>query len=174
MQAPSVAALPQLEQRRRQQRQRPRLALDVGDQSIDELLLHAQTGTARGQLDRAAQLVAAHRPHQNVAGVQQQRQLGIGGAAPVEVGAHGHQHDRRPPLIASAADQRVDERAALGLVAAQREDLLELIHRDDQPLLGRGRRDRPLERPQRMLARTQQRDWPALAAQQHPASERGE
>ena len=55
----AVAALPQLQQRRREQRQRAGLALDVGDERVDQLALDLQAGPAGGQLDRTAQLLAA-------------------------------------------------------------------------------------------------------------------
>ena len=69
-QGAAVTALPQLQQRGGQQRQRPGFALDVGDESVDELGLHPQAGTARRQLDRAAQLAMAHRPDQDVVGAE--------------------------------------------------------------------------------------------------------
>ena len=65
-QAPPVAPLPELEQRGREQRQRARLALDVGHQRVGQLGLDAQAGALRRALDRAAQLVAAHRADEHV------------------------------------------------------------------------------------------------------------
>jgi hypothetical protein len=61
VQLPAVALLPQLQQRGRQQRQPAGLALDVRDQRVDEVRLDVQAGAEGGQLDRAAQLVPAHR-----------------------------------------------------------------------------------------------------------------
>ena len=58
---------------------------------------------------------------------------GIDGAAAVEVGADGHQHERAPAYDRGPRDELVDERRPLGLVAADGEDLLELVDRDDQP-----------------------------------------
>ena len=49
---------PELEQRRRQQRQRPRLAFDVGQQRVDEVRGDRQADPLRRPLDRAPQLVA--------------------------------------------------------------------------------------------------------------------
>ena len=129
----AVAPLPELEQRRRQQRQRAGLALDVGDQRIDRSGSTRRPARRGGQLDRPAQLVAAHRPDEHVVGAEQPRQLRVGGAAAVEVGADGDQHQRAPPRVARARDERVDERRALGLVAAGGEDLLELVDREDEP-----------------------------------------
>ena len=99
-QAAAVAALPQLEQRGRQQRQAARLALDVGDERVDELGLDAQPRALGRALDRAPQLVAAHRADEHVVGGEQRRQLGIGGAAAVVVGAQRDHDDVAPARIA--------------------------------------------------------------------------
>jgi hypothetical protein len=173
-QAPPVALLPQLQQRRRQQWQRAGLPLDVGDQRVHQVRLDAQAGALGRQLDRAAQLVAAHRADEDVVGAQQARQLGVGVAAAVEVGAHGNEHERPPARVTRGGDERVDERRSLALVAAGREDLLELVHGDDQSAARGGVGGRLLERAQRVLARTQQRERPALAAGQHTGGECGQ
>ena len=115
--ATAVALLPQLEQRRRKQRQRTGLALDVCDQGVDEVRLRTQAGALRGQLDRAPQLVAAHRTDQDVVGAHQARQFRICVAAAVEVRAHRHEHDRLPVRVASRGHERVRERRALVLVS---------------------------------------------------------
>ena len=124
-----------------------------------------------GLLDRAAQLVAAHRSHQHVVGGQQPRQLRIRGAAPVVVGAHRDQHQRAPPLRLGGREQRVDEPAPLRFVAAGGERLLELVDRDHEPTPP-ALRDRLFERGRRMLARAQQRHRPALTARQHTGRQR--
>ena len=156
----AVTVLPQLEQAGREQRQRAGLAGDVVEQRIDELWLDGHPGAPSRQLDRAPQLVAPHRTHQNVVGAEQRRQLRIGGAATVEVRPQGDEHERPPALVARAVDERVDERGPLGLLDAGGEQLLELIHRQDQPFL----RSRLLERSQRPAAGAHQHDRPALAA----------
>ena len=173
-QVAAVAVLPELEQRRREQRQTARLALDVGDQRVRELGLDPQPGYLRGQLDRAPQLGAAHRADQHVAGTQQPRQLGIGRAAPVEVGAHGQQHERAAARIARGGHERVHERGALALVTTRRERLLELIDRHDHAAGARGGGRRTVERGQRVLAGSQQRQRPALAPGQHAGGQRGQ
>jgi hypothetical protein len=86
--------LPQLQQRGRQQRQRAGLALDVGDQGIDELWLDVQARAPRGQLDRPPQLIAAHRTDGDLVRAEQTPQLGMARAAPVEVGTDPEQHER--------------------------------------------------------------------------------
>ncbi len=91
--APAVTLLPQLQQRRRQQRQRSGFVPDVGDQGVDEVGLDVEGRALRRELDRAAQLVAAHRADEQVVGVEQRRQLGVGRTAAVEVGADGNEHE---------------------------------------------------------------------------------
>ena len=125
-----VAVLPELEQRGRQQRQRARPALDVGEQRVDELGLDLQAGAPRGQLDRAAQLVAAHRPDEHVAGAEQPRELRVLRAAAVEVGADGDQHERAR-RIASAATSASANAARSSSSRQAREQLLELVDGDD-------------------------------------------
>jgi hypothetical protein len=132
-QAPAVAVLPQLQQCSGKQRQRARLILDVGDQPVDEGRLDLQRCAARRQLDGTAQLVAAQRAHEDVVGAEQPGQLGIGGAAAVEVGADCDEHQRAQVRIACRAEQGVHEGRALGLVVAGGEELLELVDGDHQP-----------------------------------------
>ncbi len=165
-QEPSVASLPQLEQAGGEQRQGPRLTLDVVDQRVRQVGLDLQAGVTSRQLDRAAQLVAAHRPDGRLVGAEQPPQLRIGGAAAVEVRADGHEHDRSPARVARRSHQRVHERRTLALVAAGHEGLLELVDGEHQPPFGGRRGGRVVQRPQRMLARAQQRDRPGLAAGQ--------
>ena len=51
----------------------PGSALDVREQRVGELGLELQPGALARQLDRAAQLVAAHRSDEHVAGAEQAR-----------------------------------------------------------------------------------------------------
>ena len=55
-------------------------------------------------------------------------------SAPEEIGAQRKQDDATPLGIPSRLDERVDERVPFLVVAADREDLLELVDRDDQAL----------------------------------------
>ncbi len=98
----------------------------------------------------------------------------IRGAAAVVVGAHGDDDQCAPAHVPHGRHERVDERRALGLVAAGREHLLELVDRHDQPAVVGRRGERLLERAQRMLSGTQHGERPALAAGQHPGGERSE
>ena len=90
----AVAALPQLEQRRGQQRKRAGLRFDIGEQPVDELGLHAQPAGARRALDRPSQLTAPHRSHEHVVGTQHLAEVAVLAAASVEVGAHGDDDGR--------------------------------------------------------------------------------
>ena len=113
-QAAALAPLPQLEQRGRQQRQRAGLALDVGEQAVDELGLDARPARGAGKLDRAPQLVALHRADEDMVGRHQRTSSGIRRAVAVEVGADG-EHDggvalARPPRRARRRTPRARPR----------------------------------------------------------------
>ena len=108
-----TSQLPQLEQRRREQRERPWLAFDVGDHRVLQVGVDAQSH-AFGRLgDRATHLVARHRPDDHVVGADEARQPGVRGAAGIEVGPQ-RQHDHRAPprvLCAAGAARRRRRRA---------------------------------------------------------------
>ena len=89
-----------------------------------------QADPLRRPLDRAPQLVARHRADEHVVRAEQARQLGVRGAAAVEVGAHREHHDAAALRIARGAHERRDELAALLLVLAGGEQLLELVDRE--------------------------------------------
>ena len=120
-----------------------------------------------GALDRAAQLVARIGPTSTWLAPSSRDSSRVGGAAAVEVGPH-REDDVRRRASRGSADQRVDERRALGLVAADGERLLELVDREHEPALGRGR-ERRRELAQRMRARADHGLRPALAAGEHAA-----
>ena len=134
---PPLPALPELEQRGREQRQAAGLTGDVADQRRDESRLRPQPGAAGGQLDRPAQLVAAHRPDQDLVGADERRELRVLGAAPVEVGPDREHDDQAFVGVGRALDKRVEKRLALGLIAAGDEGLLELIDAEHEALAGR-------------------------------------
>ena len=62
----AAAQLPQLEQGRREERQRAGLALDVGDECIDEPSFRDEARLCCRSLDRAAQLVRRHRADEHL------------------------------------------------------------------------------------------------------------
>ena len=119
--------LPELEQRRGQQGQRARLALDVVHQSVGQPRLHPQPHAAGGQLDRTPQVRGLHGPDQHLVSAQQLGEPRVGGEAPVEVGSQRDHDDCATVRIGGGAGKRVGEGGALGVGAAGGEQLLELI-----------------------------------------------
>jgi hypothetical protein len=162
-QAPRVAPLPQLEQGRRQQREGSGLIVDVRQQGVDELRLHVQAGAPGRKLYRPAQLVAPHWPDEHVAGSQQLRQSWVSRASPVEIGPDREHHDAAT-TPAGHVHERVDERGALGLVTTSGEDLLELVDRQHDVLLGPDFCHRVAQLEQRMLAGPYEHLRPLVAA----------
>jgi hypothetical protein len=168
----AVSLLPQLEQRGREQRERARLAVDVGHERVYERVIDVQPRTPGRREDRSPQLVAAHRADRDVVGAQHPPELGEGSAAAVEVGAQCDQHERSPARVANRGDERVSEGRALGLVSAGGEQLFELVDGDHEPALRRRCRDRLLERPHWLVARAHERDRPGIATGEHAVVER--
>ena len=99
---------------------------------------------------------------------EQARQLRVGAAAPVVIGADRQHHDPTTP----AGHQVGDERAALLLVAAHGERLLELVDREQHATVAVGLRGGVRELAQRMLARAHDHHVPVRAARQHAARQR--
>ena len=67
-------------------------------------------------------------------GAEETDKVRIRRAAAVEVGANGDDHGRLSAGVRGHRDERADERGTLVLVAAQREDFLELVDSDKHPL----------------------------------------
>jgi hypothetical protein len=167
-QAPPVALAPQLEQSGREQRQSAGPALDVAQQRLDELGFDDQSDALRRALDRAAELVARHRPDEHVICAEQLREPRIGGAAAIEVRADGEDDDRPG---AGGTDERVGELGALRVVPAGCEDLLELVDRQDAAPLAREPAGRAAELQQRLLPGPDDCLGPVLAAGHHAPGE---
>ena len=106
--------------------------LDVAHQRVGELGLDVQAHLLGGPHDRTAELDVAHGADEHVVGGEQVRELRIGRAAPVVVGADREHHD---VAVGTAAQVRElpDEARALALVAAEGERLLELVDGDHAP-----------------------------------------
>ena len=164
-----VALPPQLDERRRKEREPTGLARHVGDERIGELRLDRQPRERRRALDGPPQLFRAHRADQHLAGGRQRRQLRVRRAASVVVGPQREQHERAG---LRGRHQRVEERHPLGLVATRGERLLELIHGDHQPLRPGRLPQRPLEQRRGPLARAQQRLAPAVGPRERAAGQR--
>jgi hypothetical protein len=132
---PAVTARhPQLDQRGRDERQPARLVADLGHEGFRKRGFHSESGSARGQLDGAPELIGGHRPDQHQVGSEQFRELGIRGALPREVSPQAEDDD--PSLrISGGGDDLLDEPAALLLVLTRREEFLELVDDQDDALV---------------------------------------
>ena len=112
-----------------------------------------------GSYDRAPQVLRFHRADQDVVLGELARERGEGCKAPVEVGPDGD--DNR--FVRSETSERVEEHHALGLVAAEREHLLELID-DEQEPRARSVAPRLSQLVERMLSRSNDDLHPLLRA----------
>ena len=119
----SLPRLPQLQERRREQWQDPRLGAGVRDQPADELRLHLEADPAGGSLDHGCQLSLRQWSYQDVVGADEAGQARVGRAVAVVVGAHGDDHAE----AVAGRGQGIDEGLALGVVPRRPEDLLELV-----------------------------------------------
>ena len=90
---PAVAALPELDERRREQRQAARTALDLVDQPLDQRRLDREPGPRGRALDHRAVFVATHRPDEHLA----RRQLLRERRAPRHSGRRSRRAARGPP-----------------------------------------------------------------------------
>jgi hypothetical protein len=123
-----VGQLPELEQHVLKERQRSRLGSGLHQQGRDQLGLEADAGEPGRALDRLAQLAPAHRPHQHLLVGHRRRQVGVGGAAAIEVGPHGEDDDGLAAHHARGIQQGVEKSQAHLFVAAEGEQLLELVN----------------------------------------------
>jgi hypothetical protein len=162
-QPPPVPALPELEQRRGQQRERAGLVLDVAHQRLDEVGLDVQADPLRRADDHLAQLHVPHRADQHMVRGEQAREVRICRAAPVEVGADRHDDDAALVALCDPHQLR-HEAAALLLVAADGERLLELVHREDDAAARIEAGGRATQLARRVLAGPDQHLRPCFAA----------
>ncbi len=131
-QQPVLPPRPELGQRELEQRKAPRLAAHVVEDALDEALLELDRDAARGLHDRALQLVALHGPEIDDAALEVLAQLPAeGDGRRVERRAQGDEDRDRRAL--DGAEQPADERSPLGLGRLV-EDLLELVHDEQQPV----------------------------------------
>jgi hypothetical protein len=119
---------PGLQQGVRHQRQPARFVRDVGDDTGGQRALHDQSFRRGGPDDRFPQLRRCHGADQQGGVLQCLGQLGVFGAPAVEVGAYGDDD------AGARAQQQPDEGCSFGRVAAEGEDLLELVHQDQRAL----------------------------------------
>jgi hypothetical protein len=161
-----VARVPQLDECRRQKRQRARLVADLLDQRIDQRCLDSDRGSPGRKFDRASQLVRAHRTDEHLVGGEELRQLGVGAAVAVVIAANRDNH-HRPLGFRGEADQPLDEGAPFRLVGAQREDLFELVDDEHQPLAVRDGENREW-----VLSGPHDRHLPAVASRDESCPQR--
>ena len=173
-------------QRVGEQRQPRRVVPGVGEHALGQAVGQGQADLRRRTFDDLTQRDAAHRLDQQLVGVRRGRDPRVRGARGVEVGAD-RQHDPGPRLRADGQrDQHIEERRALLRIGAEGEQLLELVHDENQGARGdlehRGRfgtqcrrgqagRSRGVqrggERAQRPLTRRQQTRRGDLLARAH-------
>jgi hypothetical protein len=166
----AIALAPLLEQRGRQQRQAARLVKHILDQGIRERRLHPEPDPPSGLDDRPPQLVAPHRADEHLVRADEPREPVVGTAMSVEVGAD-RDHDLHAAVaVLGERCERIQKPGPLTLVAADREDLLELVHDENRLIAGLGQGS--LERRQRTRARAHHRLRPAVGARQHSTRQR--
>ena len=190
-QGTSASLLPELEQGGGEQGKAAGLVGDVVDQLRDQAGLDPQAGPLGRKLDRPAQLLARHRPDQQLVGADLCGQRPVVGAAPVEVGPDREYDDRALVGVGGRGDERLGKGGPLALVATGGEQLFELIDGEDKALVGCERGERRGHRVvtvpsgcearegatqfrERVLPRSHQRLPPALRAWQHPVCQRGQ
>nr|WP_125803447.1 hypothetical protein [Actinoplanes sp. ATCC 53533] len=131
-QQPALAAVPGLQQRVRDQRQRAGLVGDVGQHRVHQRRLDPVAGPLGRAGDDGAQVGVVHRADQHLPVPQGRDQAGMPGAVRVEVRTHA-EHDAGPVGAAGGDGQQAVQKQPPGaVVAAEREDLLELVDHDDQ------------------------------------------
>ena len=127
---PSVlTGLPQLQERRRQQRQGARLLAGVPHQRLGQPGLDPEAHLLRRLFDDLGDLGRGDRSHQHMVGRELPRQGGIGGPLPILVGADCHDDLESRPRSGQQLEERV---AAIDVGAG--EHLLELIDDQQKPL----------------------------------------
>ena len=192
---PPVTPFPQLEQRRREQRQRTRLPEHLGDELVDEGGLDADACVQRRLLDRAPVLLGRHGTDEHVVRTEQLGEGRTRRTTAVEVGAESENDDLLGTRVDRCLDDRRQEGCALVLVRAEREHLFELVDHQHEPLvrskhfarrtqravltleepadpLGQRRPQRTVELPQRMLAGPHLHDDPLVAVREDSSLQR--
>ena len=96
--------------------------------------------SARRAFDRAAELARAHRPEQDVVRSDEVGQLDIRREVAEEVRAQRDQYHRAALRVPRGFDERLDEPAPLLLADRRREQLLELVDRENRHLADRWQR----------------------------------
>ena len=136
-----VPQLPRRPQGVRQQWQRARLSRDVAHDDVDEAGLELQAREPRRLGNRAPQVVLGHRAEQDLVARHRARERGMRTQLAIDVGAHT---DNDGPRV---VEERVDVHVPDVDIAAQREELLELVdHHERVGLRPEGCRSVPRRR----------------------------
>ena len=151
---PPAPPVPELEEQVLEQRQRARAVGHVAQDAPRQARLELQSGEARGLLHGAAQALRVQRAQQDLLRRDERAELGVLGAALVEVRAQGQEQHHAAGRDRGGVAQVAQERGPLGIVVAEREHLLELVHQQHEPRRRRVPGQQPAGRPvERLLAR---------------------
>jgi hypothetical protein len=127
-----AAPSPSLQQRVRQQREYAHPVVRAGHELGEQGALDRVSGPHGRFGDGPAQFVQGHRPDHDLGVVERRHQLRVTGTVGVEVGPHAQHHPAPAALLTCGGEQGVDEPGAFVGLSAEREDLLELVHHQQQ------------------------------------------
>jgi len=152
--------MPSLQEGVLEERKHAGLPHEVREDRLDEAALESEPDLLCRLLDHAPQPSLVARPEQNLARRQDFGQAGERAAVSVEVGPDRDHQARRSVARACRRQERLGEPAALALLAALGEELLELVDDDQEAGFGaawedveRNRRDTRSDILQRDLTR---------------------
>ena len=134
----SLAAFPGLAQDVREEGQRPRLALHLADEEVDEPGLEAQPGLFGGAFDRSSQVGWGHRRQQVEALFHPTGEGRVRRQVAHPVGAEGDDEGSPGRVL----EEGLEERFALPVVARPDEGLLALVDDEHRGCRRRGIRER--------------------------------
>ena len=167
-----LSLAPELEQRRREQRERAGFAGDVVDERIDKGRLDFQSGPLGRTLDRPAQLARAHRGEQDVIRHDEVGELDVRREVAEEVRAQGDQDERTAVGVPGGLDEGAHERRSLVLGDRSGKELLELVDHEQEPRARSHALERRGELGRRALARTDENVLQSECRQQTGTKER--
>ena len=132
----AVTPFPELRHGGGQQGEQAGFVTGVTDDGVSEPVVEHEPSDRRRSLHRPAHLGRRQRADEHRAVVDEGAQRVMVGELTHEVGAHREHDGDRGPRVGRQLGEGVEELPALGVVGADRPDLLELVDRhDDAPLL---------------------------------------
>jgi hypothetical protein len=143
----TVPSVEELRQRVLQQRKPARLVGDIRDHLRHQTRLELNRLTLGRSADRLLQLVRCERRDRLDPGRQQLAEPRVHERSVVVIGPEGHDHPEPAGRIERGDPQRLQHQLALALVGREREQLLELVHEQDELRARRGDTLRGLEQP---------------------------